>query len=89
MADPEDSRLDLKQVLALFPEQAALVRRLATESEVFQSICEDYVLASSTLARLSAAGDERNARVEADYQSLVADLESDIAAALHRATEGA
>jgi hypothetical protein len=88
MTDPKGSRLDLKQVLVLFPEQAPLVKRLAMESEAFRSICEDYALASSTLARLSAAGDaERNATVLSDYLLLVADLERDIAAALRSASE--
>ncbi len=86
MPDPEASRIDLTQVLERFPTRAALIKRLSSENEAFRGICEDFALARSTLARLSTLAEpERNATVIADYESVVADLERDITAALQRA----
>lgn len=87
MTDPEGSRLDLTQVLELFPDHAARIRRLAVVDETFSSICEDYALAKATLAHLEAfeATDQRAAEI-ADYRDLVADLEREIGVALKDAT---
>ena len=86
MPEPEASRLDLTQVLERFPDRAALIGRLLGESDAFRGLCEDFALARSTLARLlSVAEHERNVPVISDYESVVAELESDIATALRRA----
>lgn len=86
MPDHEASRLDLTEVLERFPERAALIRRLAGENEAFLGLCEDFVLARSTLARLlSVAEVERKVTVISDYESLVVELEGDIATALRDA----
>jgi hypothetical protein len=83
MTDSEMTGLDLAQVLARFPDRAALVAQLANGSETFRSLCEDYVLASTTLARLSSAGEaERRSPIVEDYQLIVAELEKEIAATL-------
>lgn len=78
--------LDLTQVLERFNGRAELVRHLAIHNETFRDLCEDFTLARSTLARLSTlAATEQNATVIADYQSMVAELERDIATALQHA----
>lgn len=86
MPDPEALPLDLTEVLVRFPERAALVLRLAGEDDVFRGICEDFALACITLVRLTALADtDRNPAVVADYELLIADLETDIAEAFRRA----
>ena len=88
MPDQKALRLDLTHVLERFPDRVALVRRLASENEVFRSICEDFELARSTLVKLSTLPEsDRNPAVLSDYESVVADLEKDIAAALRSADQ--
>lgn len=86
MPDLEASRLDLTHVLERFPERVALIERLASENDSFRGLCEDFALAISTLGRLSKLAEpERNATIIADYESVVAELERDIATALQHA----
>ena len=87
MADPEGVRLDLRQVLELFPDQNSLVRRLVVVDETFRSICEDYALAKATLATLEAGKPtDQQAAELADYRVLIADLERELGEALKNAT---
>ena len=66
-----------------FPHHAPLIRGLAVADETFWSICEDYGLARTTLAKLQkAARGEQNAVKIAEYSALVADLEREIMDAL-------
>jgi hypothetical protein len=83
MTDSDDAGFDLEQIIERFPDRAALVTRLAHESEAFRSLCDDFTLAWGTLARLDGQEDrKRHAAVISDYIFLVAELERDIAAAL-------
>lgn len=89
MPDSEDPHHDLTQVLRRFTDRAAQVRRLANESEAFRDVCEDFALASTTLARLSAGEDrERHSALISDYTLVLAELTREIEAALESADEG-
>jgi hypothetical protein len=86
MSDPEGSRLDLSQVFERFPEDVARIRRLVLADDSFAGICEDYALARTTLARLEQPGEaEGHGEEVADYRTLVADLEREVAEALRHA----
>lgn len=86
MAEMEGADVELGHVLERFPDRAALVRQLVLVDATFASICEDYALASATLARLEALPPAEQAGTEiADYRTLVADLEREIAEALRNA----
>jgi len=79
MADSEGSGLDLTQVLERFPHHAPLIRGLAFADDTFWSICEDYGLARTTLAKLQAVTSKKqDATKIAEYAALVADLEREI-----------
>lgn len=83
MSDPEGRRLELTQVLERFPDSAALIRRLVIADEHFASICEDYGLATATLAALREPPERRQDHAKiAEYALLVTDLEREVAEAL-------
>jgi len=82
MLDPEPSHIDLPQLLERFPADAALIERLLARDDTFLSLCEDYCLAATTLARL-VDSEQSGTRAEiAEYRSLVTDLEREIRATL-------
>lgn len=86
MSDLEGRRLDLTGVLERFQDSAALIRRLVVADERFASICEDYALASATLATLrKPAREEQDAARVAEYTSLAAELEREIVEAIRNA----
>lgn len=87
MAAPEALPFDIAQVLKRFPGDAALIARLLVENETFRAVCEDYALARSTLANLEQPKEAREPPEVADYRSLVAELEKEIAEALRNATQ--
>ncbi len=78
---------DIAQVLERFPRDAALVARLLVENDGFRAVCEDYALARSTLVRLEQPKETREPPEVADYRSLVAELEKEIAEALRNAKQ--
>lgn len=81
-----ESPADMFQVLQRFPEHAAAVRRLFRHDETFVSVCEDYALARSALARLEKAdGGGKHHREIEDYRNIIADLELEIAGVLQNA----
>ena len=77
------ARLTLAHVLGRFPEDALLIRRLVLADPAFRSACEDYALARETLTRFEALP-EKPTEV-ADYVSVIAALEDEIAADLRNA----
>jgi hypothetical protein len=75
----------VSQLLERFPEDAALVARMFVESDGFRGMCEDLVLAKSTLVELESFQRGREPTKIAEYRQLVADLEGEIAEAIKNA----
>ena len=70
----------LALVLERFPEKAVVVRRLVLRDAGFRGICEDYALAREGLATFEARPDAAMRPEVADYQTVIAELEHEIAA---------
>ena len=85
MSQSEAPRLQIERVLERFPEDAGVIRRLASESETFEGACEDYALACATLSQLRALEQEVGHPRLADYQSLVEELEAELSEMIARA----
>src|SRR4051812_37801842 len=83
--DRDPAQRNLVQVLERFPKDASLIRRLWLANESFRTICEDYVLARDSLARFQAMPDAQQRPEIADYLSVIAGLEDEIAALLRSA----
>jgi hypothetical protein len=86
MTGTSATRLNLAYVLARFPEHALRIRQLVLADQAFRSVCEDYALARETLARFEALPEAEKKPAEvADYVSVIAALEDEIAADLRGA----
>jgi hypothetical protein len=86
MTDIPAARLNLAPVLARFPANALLIRQLVLADQGFRSVCEDYALARETLTRFEALPDAEKKPAEvADYVSVIAALEDEIAADIRNA----
>ena len=86
MTDISAARLNLAPVLARFPESALLIRQLVLADQAFRSVCEDYVLARETLTRFEALPEAEKKPTEvADYVSVIAALEDELAASIRTA----
>jgi hypothetical protein len=70
------------QVNERFPGQAVLLRQLALSDRAFRSLCEDYALARASLTSFQARADARERPEIADYRTVIAELEGEIARAL-------
>jgi len=76
----------MQRAIDRFPERAQLIGRLAAQSEVFRSLCEDHQLAVETLEGLMTRcpADDKTIR---EYHALVKELEADIETILQRLRE--
>ena len=79
MVHADAARTGLAEAIARFPDQAPLLRRLALKDQAFRSLCEDYALALASLARFEARSDAAKRPEIADYQMVIAELESEVA----------
>jgi hypothetical protein len=77
--------LDLASALDVFPEHAALIRRLFLADRSFRSACEDYRLACEGLATFGRLACETPRPEVADYQRLVRELEAEMRNMIHAA----
>ncbi len=75
-------KAELSLVLERFPERALVIREVFLRDESFRSVCEDYALACDCLARFQALSDAQRRTEISDYRSLIAELETEIAALL-------
>jgi crotonobetainyl-CoA:carnitine CoA-transferase CaiB-like acyl-CoA transferase len=82
VVDPGRPSLDIGPLQERFPSDGALVAQLLAESDSFRSLCEDFILAKTTLIKLERFQREREAAKIAEYHQLVAELENEIAEAL-------
>ena len=78
MAGQNGTRLDLSQIIARFPDDGALIRRLALKDETFRGICEEYALARASLSWFEALPDASSRPEVADFRSLIPGLELEI-----------
>lgn len=78
MAGPVRIRLDLSNIIARFPDDAALIRRLVLKSESFRGICEEHELARESLSWFEARDDVPTRPEVADFRSIILGLESEI-----------
>ena len=85
MTAPERSPFDISQVLERFPGDAALAARLLVQDDGFRAVCEDLVLAKTTLTKLEPFQRRQEPTKIAEYRQLVTELESEIAGALEHA----
>lgn len=85
MAGEEPARLNLTVIIERFPGNGALIRRLALKDEVFRAICEEYALACGSLSWFEARPDASERPEIADYKSVIAGLEDEIAQFLQNA----
>jgi len=84
---PERLPFDMSQLLERFPGDAALIGRLLVQDDAFRNVCEDFVLAKSTLVKLDTFQRRQQAAKIAEYRQLVAELEDEIAEALKHAKQ--
>ncbi len=75
-------KAELSLVLERFPERALVIREVFLREESFRSACEDYALACECLARFEALSDTDGGTEISYYRSVIAELESEIAALL-------
>ena len=85
MAGDEGTRLNLSHIIARFPSDAQLIRRLTLRDETFRGICEEYLLARVSLSWFEALPDAGNRPEIADFQSLIPGLELEIEQFLQKA----
>lgn len=85
MAHSRASRLDLAQIIARFPQDGVLIRRLMLKDETFRAICEEYMLACASLAWFEALPDGSNRQEVHDFRSLLPGLEIEIGQFLQKA----
>jgi len=78
MQRPPISRLAF--VFDRFPDEAVLVRRLLLKNHDFRGICEDYTAARDALAHFRERPDAPERPEIADYETLLVELEAEIAA---------
>jgi crotonobetainyl-CoA:carnitine CoA-transferase CaiB-like acyl-CoA transferase len=84
---PERLPIDMNQLLARFPDDAALIALLLIQSDAFRNLCEDLILAKSTLDNLDKFQRQQQAAKIAEYRQLVTELEKEIADALEHAKQ--
>ena len=84
MADAEIMRTWLARAVARFPDAEARLRTLALGDPVFREVCEEYELAQQSLARFEALPDAPERPEIADYRTVIAELEGEIARFLEK-----
>lgn len=78
MAGPNATRLEVTQIIARFPEDGVLIRRLMLRDETFRAICEEYMLARASLSWFESLPNGNNRQEVADYRALIPGLEVEI-----------
>ncbi|WP_442579361.1 hypothetical protein ACSBOB_28350 [Mesorhizobium sp. ASY16-5R] len=87
MAGANAARLDLTQIIARFPNDGGLIRRLILRDETFRGICEEYMLARASLSWFEALPDGANRLEVADFRALIPGLETEIEQFLQKARQ--
>lgn len=74
---------DIRSILDRYPQRELDIRRLATRSPVFRSVCGDYQQTVRALRYWQKMAAESASRVE-DYTSFLEELETEILTTLNR-----
>ncbi|MCA1300560.1 hypothetical protein [Stappia indica] len=69
----------IDHVVARFPKQASIVRRLYLSDEHFRAVCEDYLLCINSLTKFEARPDANSRPEVAEYRQLRQELELEMA----------
>lgn len=85
MIDPKQQSVDTTQLSECFPRYAALLTRLVAEDDAFRTLCEDFMLAKTTLFQLEAFERATVVAKIAEYRQIVHDLEKEITEVLQHA----
>lgn len=85
MKEAQNTRRDFDLVMAMHPQQAAVVRRLLLKSAEFREMCDDYLLVRKMITELEGKASPDIAHSREEYTQLAADLEREIARALKSA----
>jgi hypothetical protein len=88
MAEGHIADAGLARALARFPEQAPVLRRLASVDGEFREICFEYELAQASLARFEARPDAAERPEVDEYRTMIAELESEIGRCIGEALPG-
>ncbi|MDQ6436568.1 hypothetical protein RB623_21160 [Mesorhizobium sp. LHD-90] len=78
MTTSHTPRLNLEQIVARFPGDGVLIRRLMLKDETFRAICEEYMLARASLSWFEALPDGNNRQEVRDFRTLIPELEVEI-----------
>lgn len=73
----------IDHVVAHFPDQASVVRRLYLSDEHFRAVCEDYLLCINSLTKFETRPDARSRPEIEDYRQLLQELELEMATYLN------
>jgi hypothetical protein len=88
MRHSDSAHAALALVVQRFPERAAFARRLVLRDQAFRGLCEDYALAQASLAGFEARPDAAERPEIADYHTIIAELEGEIARFVRAADPG-
>lgn len=72
----------LAEVARCFPRHRSVIEVLARASSEFQSLCDDYAAATTTLRLLEASAEPGAQERAAEYRELVAELAREISISL-------
>ena len=78
MAHPIRPKPDFSRVIARYPEQTALIRRLLLREPSFRQVCEDFLFLLDTLAGFESRTKPLSAAEQEDYSRLRTELELEI-----------
>ena len=73
-----DAPLNLDAVIAGFPGKGQLIRRLCLSDPSFRSLCEEYGLARTSLARFERMNDAAHQPEIDEYRSIIRALEAEL-----------
>lgn len=84
MSDTDFTKAGLARIAARFPDLTGALHALARTDPAFLDLCEEYELASKSLAGFLTRIDSADRREIAEYRSLIAELETEIGELLRK-----
>jgi hypothetical protein len=85
MAVAGQPSFDVNQLVARFPSEETLLTKLVETDDGFRMMCEDLLLAATTLNNLEELQKAQELPRIAEYRQLVRELSSEVTKALERA----
>lgn len=87
LPDAEIATAGMARVAARFPGAEGALHALVRIAPAFLDLCEEYELASNSLARLLVRAESADRPEIQEYRSIIAELETEIARMLRTGTE--